>query len=168
MIRPSKGCILFDWGDTLMRDFPEFSGPMKDWPRLEAIPQAGETLAILRPDWILALATSADVSNETDIREALNRVNLELWLDRIYCFKNTGILKTSPEFYPFILEDLGLMPAQAVMVGDHFEADILGANRCGMRAIWFNEHSRQNRENTLHRTVHDLGAIPPILKEWFH
>jgi len=27
MDHPIKGCILFDWGDTLMRDFKEFSGP---------------------------------------------------------------------------------------------------------------------------------------------
>ena len=34
MKHPPKGCLLFDWGDTLMRDFKEFDGPMKDWRRL--------------------------------------------------------------------------------------------------------------------------------------
>ena len=167
MVRQTKGCILFDWGDTLMRDFPEFGSPMKDWPRLEALPHAGETLAALHPYWTLALATNADASNEADIREALRRVDLERWLDRIYCFKQIGYKKPSPEFFNFILKDLGLMPRQALMVGDHFEADVLGANRCGIRAIWFNEHSEEMRESDMLRTVHDLSEIPALLKEWF-
>jgi len=29
--------LIFDWGDTVMRVFPEFSGPMAHWPRVEAV-----------------------------------------------------------------------------------------------------------------------------------
>ncbi|MBW6469119.1 MAG: hypothetical protein K0B85_08190 [Coriobacteriia bacterium] len=29
-------CVLFDWGDTLMVDCPEYSGPMRAWPHVEA------------------------------------------------------------------------------------------------------------------------------------
>ena len=28
--------FIFDWGDTVMCDFPEYPGPMVDWPRVEA------------------------------------------------------------------------------------------------------------------------------------
>ena len=141
MRRHPQGCILFDWGDTLMRDFKEFNGPMKDWPRVEAVPGAAETLAALRPDWTLALATNANDSAEADIRAALQRVNLDRWLDKVYCFKKIGHKKPSLEFYQYILDDLKLTPRSICMVGDNFEADVLGANACGMRAIWFNEHS---------------------------
>ena len=159
-----KGCILFDWGDTLMRDFKQFSGPMKDWPRVEAIPGASETLAALHPAWLLALATSADVSDEKDIRVALQRVFLDQWLDRIYCFKNIGYKKPSLEFYRTIQADLRLPPHSICMLGDNFEADVLAANRSGMRAIWFNEHSLEDRHGDLHRTIHILGALPDSLK----
>ena len=37
-------CVLFDWGDTLMRDFPEFSGPMASWSHVEALPNVKEVL----------------------------------------------------------------------------------------------------------------------------
>lgn len=165
--RLTNGCLLFDWGDTLMRDFPEFQGPMKDWPRLEALPHAAETLAALSPNWNLALATSADISTEKDIRIALDKVNLGQWLERIYSFTTTGLRKTSPDFYSFILKDLGLSPQQVIMIGDHLEADVHVPNICGMRAIWLNEHSAQDREGLLYRTVHNLSEIPPLLKEWF-
>ncbi len=166
MDRLPQGCLLFDWGDTLMRDFKDYRGPMKDWPRQEAISGAAETLAVLRPDWTLALATSADVSTEADILEALQRVNLDHLLDKVYCFKNTGHKKPSKEFYQYILNDLKLPPRSICMVGDSYEADVLGANACGMRAIWFNEHSLEECSGELQRTIHDLRALPEALKDF--
>jgi HAD superfamily hydrolase (TIGR01509 family) len=160
----SHGCILFDWGDTLMRDFKEFSGPMKDWPRLEVIPGAVDTLTILHRDWTLGLATSADISDEADIRAALKCAGLNDLLDRIYCFKNTGFKKPSPAFYRHILDDLELEPRSVCMVGDHYEADVLAANACGIRAVWFNEHTDEERRGDMHRTIHDLSSLPGILR----
>ena len=98
-------------------------------------------LAALHPDWTLALATNADDSDEADIRAALQRVNLDRCLDKVYCFKKIGYKKPSLEFFQYILDDLKLTPQSVCMVGDNYEADVLGANACGIRAVWFNEHS---------------------------
>src|SRR5512140_3698060 len=108
-----KGAILFDWGDTLMRVFPEFHGPMKDWPRLEAVAGAAEMLTALQPDWTLCLATNAADSDEADIRAALRRVDLERWLDKIYCARAIGYQKPAREYFDYIRRDLGL-PADKV------------------------------------------------------
>ena len=166
MQRYPSGCILFDWGNTLMREFNEFSGPMKDWPYVQALPGAAEMLAALRPDWTLALATNADVSDEADIWAALQRVGLDQWLDKVYCFKKIGCKKPSIEFYQYILVDLKLVPRSVCMVGDNFMTDVLGANACGLRAFWFNEHSLDVRDNDLHRTIHELKALPVVLREF--
>lgn len=166
MIRHPKGCILFDWGDTLMRDFKEFRGPMKDWPHLEAVPGAAETLTTLHPDWTLALATNAADSDEKDIRLALRRVNLERWLDKVYCFRKISHKKPSLAFFQYILDDLKLTARSICMVGDNYEADILGANACGIRAVWFNEHSIEVWEDDLQRTIHELVALPGCLKSF--
>lgn len=166
MDRQPKGCILFDWGDTLMHDFKEFHGPMKDWPHVEAIPGAAEILATLHTDWTLAIATSADISNEQDIRAALKRVNLDQWLEKIYCFKKIGHSKPSPEFFQYILNDLKLVPQSIFMVGDCYEADVLGANRCGIRAVWFNERNHKTRKSDTVRTIHHLSELPLVLAQW--
>ena len=166
MPRRPQGCLLFDWGDTLMRDFKEYSGPMKDWPRLEALPGAGESLAALRADWVLALATNAADSDEPAICSALRRVDLDRYLDKIYCFKKIGCRKPSPAFFSFILDDLGFPPNQAVMVGDDYEVDVLGANRCGLRAVWFNERSAEDRRDAQHRTIHSLAELPGLIPEF--
>jgi HAD superfamily hydrolase (TIGR01509 family) len=137
---------------------------MKDWPHVQAVPGAAEMLAALRPYWTLALATNANDSAEADIRAALQRVNLDRLLDKVYCSMQIGHKKPSLEFYQYILDDLKLNPRLICMVGDNYKADVLGANACGMRAIWFNEHSLVVQENNLQRTIHDLRALPDILK----
>jgi FMN phosphatase YigB (HAD superfamily) len=162
--RNTQGCLLFDWGDTLMRDFKEFNGPMKDWPRVEAIPAAGELLASLHTNWILAVATNAMDSDDVDIRAALARVDLDRLLDKVYCYKKIGHKKPSLEFYQYILNDLQLVPESVCMVGDNFEVDVLGANDCGIRAVWFNELSPEDREDAMHRTIHALGDLPQALE----
>ena len=133
--------ILFDWGDTLMKVFPEYSGPMKDWPRVEAVPGAAEMLERLHPDWTLCLATNAADSDEADIRAALRRVDLERHLDKVYCFKNIGYKKPAREFFEYILRDLSLPPEQVIMVGDNYVADVLGARQAGLRTVWVNRTS---------------------------
>ena len=43
---------------------------------------------------------------------------------------------------------------------------MLGANRCGLRAVWFNPNSPEDRRNEKQRTIHKLGALPDLLQEF--
>ena len=122
-------CVLLDWGDTLMRDFPEFSGPMAAWPHVEAIPNVKEVLVELRRQWTLALATNSIDSDETAIWKALDRVGLSSLLDKVYCFQSISHSKPSPGFFDYIVKDLLIDRRCIVMVGDGFEKDVLGANQ---------------------------------------
>ena len=158
--------LLFDWGDTLMRDFPEYSGPMAGWQRVEALPGAVETLERLHEGWTTALATNAAASNEAEIRLALRRVGLDGLVDRVYCFKAIGYPKPSTQFFAYILKDTGAPPDSHVMVGDDFERDILGANRAGLHAIWLNEHTAEERTGDLYRTIHALHELPEALESF--
>ncbi len=155
--------LLFDWGDTVMRNYPDFAGPMFSWPHVEVIPHVRETLALLYPTWILAIATNAADSSEEDIHKALQRVALDVLFDRIYCFHNIGHKKPSPQFFAAITKDVGLDPAQMIMVGDQFEADIQGAVQAGMRGIWFNEKTGEEKTSSQYRTIHDFQALPEAL-----
>ena len=162
IIRESR-CVLFDWGDTLMRDFPEFSGPMAAWPHVKALPNVREVLRHLRPQWTLALATNSVDSDETEIWEALDRVGLRSLLDKVFCFQTIGHSKPSPDFFDYIVKDLGLDRRCMVMVGDGFEKDVLGANRSGIRGIWFNESSTEVKIGKMHSTISDFRSLPDAL-----
>jgi len=163
----SKGCLLFDWGNTLMREIPGETGPMSQWAQVEAMPGALETLTVLRRDWWLALATNAKDSDESQIWAALARVGLAELIDAVYCFRRIGHKKPTAAFFGYILADLGTGPERVAMIGDDFESDVLGANASGIQAVWFDEGAGQRREGPLFRTVHRLAELPEVLPEWF-
>jgi HAD superfamily hydrolase (TIGR01662 family) len=167
-IKRENRCILFDWGDTLMRVFPEFDGPMATWPQVEAMPHADQVLAELRTRSLLAVATNAADSEEAEIRAALDRVGLDKLLDRVYCYRKIGYKKPSKGFFEYILTDLGIERSQAIMVGDDFEADVVGANNCGIRAIWYNPRTTERHVNDMHQTIHDLRSLPGMLDSFWN
>jgi len=147
-----------------MRTFPGHSGPMADWPRVEAVKNAPMVLAALHETWMLALATNANESNEEQIWKALRRVSLDKYLDKVYCFRKIGHKKPSPAFFAYVLDDLTLDASRVIMVGDDFATDVDGAVRCGIRAIWFNENSLEERRAETYLTVHDLRSLPEVLR----
>ncbi|MDK9759618.1 HAD family hydrolase, partial [Vibrio sp. D173a] len=67
---------LFDWGNTLMVDFPDQSGKMCDWPVVEPIAGAHETLEYLSKYHKVYVATNAADSTELEIKHAFSRVGL--------------------------------------------------------------------------------------------
>ena len=159
-----KGCLLFDWGDTLMRVFPEYSGVMADWPEVELLPGVRRVLGVLRRLALLGVATNAADSNATDIRRALRRARVSTLLPRLYCFSSIGCRKTSPEFWAAVLADLELPARRVVMVGDDPEADVEAALRAGLKAVWLNRTSRADRSGEDLRTIHDMAELPEVLR----
>ena len=162
IVRESR-CVLLDWGDTLMRDFPEFSGPMAAWPHVETMPNVEEVLVELRPQWTLALATNSIDSDETAIWDALDRVELRSLLDKVYCFQSIGHSKPAPSFFHYIVKDLQIDRRRIVMVGDGFEKDVLGANHSGIRGIWLNELSDEVKVGKMYKTIFDFQSLPEAL-----
>jgi putative hydrolase of the HAD superfamily len=158
-----RGALLLDWGNTLMREFPEYQGPMVTWPRIELLPHVQEVLSQLHPNYLLVIASNAAESDEAAIWGVMERAGLADFIDRAYCFKNVGYKKPAPEFFHFILDDLGLEPEQAIMVGDDFAVDVLGASRVGLRAIWLNERTDEFRSGPLYQTIHDFDELPAAL-----
>jgi HAD superfamily hydrolase (TIGR01509 family) len=148
-----------------MREFPEYQGPMVNWRRIEVLPHVKEVLTRLHSNYLLVLASNAAESDEAAIWDVMKRAGLVGLIDRVYCFKNVGYKKPAPEFFGYILDDLGLESGQAMMVGDDFAADVLGASRAGLRAIWLNEQTNELRTGPLYNTIHDFQELPGMLNE---
>jgi FMN phosphatase YigB (HAD superfamily) len=156
--------ILFDWGDTIMRDRPEMTAPVVEWETIELIEGIADVLAYLHTSGRrIVLATSADVSDEGQIRGALARSGIDTYFSHIYCFKNTHLTK-SEAFYRHILNDLNIPASDALMVGDHFEKDVQTPNALGMFAVWFNPWSEETREGDLHVTVRSMEELMVFFK----
>ena len=151
--------VLFDWGNTVMRDYPEITIPMVEWDEIEVIDGIADVLAYLHASGRqIVLATSASISTEKQIWGALARGGLDKYFSHIYCFKNTNLPK-GEEFYRHILRDLNIHTSDVLMVGDGFESDVQIPNSMGMSAVWFNPNSNETRESDLHVTVHTMMKL---------
>lgn len=151
--------VLFDWGDTVMRDRPEITTPMVEWETVEVVEGIADLLAFLHTSGRrIVLATSAAISDENQIRGALARGGLDSYFSRVYCFKNTNLPK-GEAFYRYILNDLRISASDALMVGDHFEKDVQVPNSLGMFAVWFNPGSEETRKSELYVTVHSMREL---------
>ena len=160
--------VLFDWGDTVMRDDPASSVPMVEWETIEVVEGVAELLAHLHSSGRqITLATSASISNESQIRGALARAQLEEYFSHIYCFKNTSLSK-GEAFYRHILSDLHIPASDALMIGDGFEKDVQAANAVGIFAIWFNPRSDETRATDSHFSVHSMQQIMEFFRSLDH
>ena len=156
--------ILFDWGDTVMRDYPERTNPMVEWKTVEVIDRIADVLAYVHDSGRqIVLATSAEISDENQIRGALRRGGVDSYFSRIYCFKNTHMPK-GEAFYRHILADLNIPASEAIMVGDTFAKDVEIPNSLGMYAVWFNPRSAETQTSELHFTVHSMHELEDFFR----
>jgi len=156
--------VLFDWGDTVMRDDPASAVPMVEWQTIDVVEGIAEVLEYLHASGRrMILATSASISDEIQIRGALARGGLDEYFSHIYCFKNTHLPK-GEAFYRHILGDLDISASDALMVGDGFEKDVQAANAVGMFAVWFNPLSNEGCRGDLYVTVRSMQALYAFFK----
>lgn len=159
--------VVFDWGGTLMRELPEFGGPMAHWPRVETVPGAVEALRALHGSYAIVVATNAALSGEALVRKALARVGLDPYVSAAVTARDLGVSKPDPAFFRAALARVGCRAAEAVMVGDGYNTDIVGAKAAGWRAVWFNPgragcplfHPVHDAE------IHALQDLPGVLRE---
>jgi putative hydrolase of the HAD superfamily len=63
-------------------------------------------------------------------------LSLQHVFDAVVTFEDTGQRKPSPAPFRLVLERLGVPPAQALMIGDWAERDVVGAAGLGMKTVF--------------------------------
>lgn len=153
--------LLFDWGNTLMVELPDYSGPMYLWPSIELCDGVAETLAVLSQHYQCHIATNAADSTEEEIRMALQRGGIDSFIDEIFCFRSLGFEKSSDEYFPAILSALNCGEAAVLMVGDSWEKDILTAQSAGIDAVWITP--RETSKSDTAKVIHQFSDLIPLL-----
>jgi FMN phosphatase YigB (HAD superfamily) len=137
-----KKVYLFDWGDTIMKDFQDEKGPMYTWNKVEIIPLADKMLQVLSTKADCYLVTNAKDSTKEDIIKALTKVNLNKFFKDIFCFKELGVSKPSKQYFDLIMKRLGVKKEDIVMIGDNIKSDIQGVKNIGIDAILFDPENK--------------------------
>jgi len=83
------------------------------------------------------------VSNAGDgdaIRQFLDRSGLLPYFRSVVISGEVGVAKPWEEIFRTALDEMHLLPRNAVYVGDRYEVDILGARAVGMRPVYIREY----------------------------
>jgi HAD superfamily hydrolase (TIGR01549 family) len=105
--------------------------------RLEAarlFPGAVEALTALGEVYAIGLITEGDGANQ---RAQLERLGIADRFDHVVISHEAGIHKPDTALYGYALDRAGLSPAEAVMVGDRIDWDLLPAASLGMLTVLF-------------------------------
>ncbi len=137
---------LFDWGDTLMVDYKEQTGHMKDWTTVKEVDGALQTLKVLSVCAKVFVATGSPGTTPELMKLAFSRSNLADYIHGYFCPSNVGHDKPSAHFYQTIAARVNCDINDICMVGDNLQRDILPALAIGMSAIWLNANGDYNTD----------------------
>ena len=87
---------------------------MCQWPAVKAVPGARRCLASLSRRVMCHVATNAADSNESDIRKALERADLDRYLTHIFCYRAIGHKKPGQAYFDTVIDRLGCQPGDVV------------------------------------------------------
>lgn len=159
MIKTSKvRAIVFDWGDTIMRDF-DLPGPMSVWEKVAWIDGAEEALKTLSSRYTCIIATSADHSDTAEMKTALARVGADNYFHKFYSQKELGYKKPDVRFFEAVLSNSGFKPEETLMVGNLYDKDIVGAKQAGMTTVFLNENGIAGHYPMADFIINDMVAL---------
>jgi putative hydrolase of the HAD superfamily len=150
--------IIFDWGDTIMRDYA-LEGPMYKWPKVGWISGAEGLLKSIQGKYKCVIATSADHSGTEDMIEALRRINADKYFQGFYSQKELGYKKPDPRFFKAVVRKESQKPEECIMIGNMYEKDIVGAKKAGLKTIFFNENKLMGDYSLADKVVFSLNEI---------
>lgn len=101
-------------------------------------------------------------NNELAEQEAkLRFLGLGASVDALVVSGEVGLSKPDPGIFAEALRRVACLPEQAVMVGDSWANDVLGARAAGIRAIWFNRFGRPLPDGEDGGEIEQLRSLRP-------
>lgn len=113
-----------------------------------------EILEYLKPKYEMHIITNG--FEEVQYKKMKNSCLLP-YFNNIVSSERVGVKKPNPKIFNFALEISDAKPEESIMIGDNFEADILGAKNVGMHTIFCGFNGEIHPENEL--TISKLSHI---------
>lgn len=92
----------------------------------------------------------------------LKNAGIARYFGEVITSESSNSLKPQKEIFEFAFRKTGARPETSIMLGDHLEADIMGAKNAGMDQVFVN-HIREKASFTPTYTVYSLKEIMEIL-----
>jgi 2-haloalkanoic acid dehalogenase type II len=121
----------------------------------------GELLTTLRAR---GLKIGIITNNMTEEQvEKLAHCGITDLIDDLLTAEEARTAKPDPRMFQMALARLATQAGEAVMVGDSWANDVLGAHRVGIRAIWLNRYDEPCPDPALATEIRQLSEIPALI-----
>ncbi len=115
----------------------------------------------------LRIALISNAADDDNTQALIDMGGFRSYLEVIVSSAAFGKRKPDASIFRSVLDQLDIPAAQTVMIGDDYEADILGANAVGIQSIWVTRRSHNTSPDTSRgrptATVSTLSEIPALL-----
>lgn len=115
---------------------------------------------------VVAVLTNTISRGDIEVRSDCDRFGL--LIDYVVSSYSTGWAKPHRAMFERALGLTGIAPAEAVMIGDEYLPDVVGAKRVGVRAVWRSAHGvppAQFAERP-DAVIASLEQLPSVLETW--
>jgi len=116
--------LLFDWGDTLMFDNPDYEDEMYKWPQITLMSGVAETLPTITNKYQCAVVSNAFYSNADTMKKAFDRMKIDNHFKLYITSKEIGYKKPDERFFIHIADLLETPLHTLCMIGNDYEKDI--------------------------------------------
>ena len=116
-----------------------------------------EILEYLKPKYRLFIITNG--FREVQDKKLKNS-KIKHYFEAIYDSESVGVKKPDPKIFEHALRDSGSTPQESLMVGDNYEADVLGAKKLRINTLHFVAHGEEihNKNETIFKLI-ELKSI---------
>jgi len=128
---------------------------------LRPVPGAVPLLEALRSQVTVGVVTNHLLAGQLD---KVKRCRIEKLIDVLVVSEEAGSAKPEPAIFETALDRAGCSAAEAVMVGDSWEVDILGAHAAGIRAVWLNRYELVCPNPALAPEIRALEPVDAVLE----
>jgi putative hydrolase of the HAD superfamily len=102
-------------------------------------------------DYLSKKYTLHIITNGFSEVQNLKMVNskLDIYFEKIITSESVGVKKPNPKIFQYALEQSNAIPSECVMIGDSWEADIMGAKNFGIKPIYCNFENQSVGESVI-------------------
>ena len=122
-------------------------------------PYTHEVLMRLKSKYKLHIITNGFVEVQ---HIKLEQSNLSDYFDVIVCSEETGQKKPHKSVFELAMKKARATASESVMIGDSYEADVIGGLKAGMKAVWFNPDNQYSKKELIQ--VKCLSEIAILFK----
>ena len=136
---------------------------LAEWPKQTSFyPETPALLEKLQGRYKLGVVTN--FMDGPTARRVFEDLGYETIFDSLIVSAEVGYMKPAPILFQKALEELGSKPENTLMIGDTYEADIVGAHRTGIRGVLVDLYGAPPEQlRSSDAVINSIGGLPPAL-----